>query len=230
MKNILYALSLSLFKKSLKPLKTRLLLVLVQTSFYRFLVLNILPRIRFSTYYTKMRGWKYHDGYDRLLPGDIILTKDKKKLSTHIIGGEWAHAGICISRNTVFECAEMTSRGFTKSTFADMCFEADRVRIIRCRDWDQDYIKKVIKKCLEFEDADYDVSFSFNNDFLYCSELIYESDFERRLDVSLEDLALLGNPYISPTGLNNAKNVDIVWDSSRLINSKNPEIRVDLSS
>ena len=39
------------------------------------------------------------------------------------------------------------------------------------------------------------------------------SDFEKRLDISLEDLAGLGTPYISPTGLLRAKNCDVVWDS-----------------
>jgi len=51
---------------------------------------------------------------------------------------------------------------------------------------------------------------------LYCSELVYQSDFERRLDVNLEDLAGLGRKYISPDGLYKAKNVRVVWDSDEV--------------
>ena len=196
-----------------KKLKVKILIKLINTQAYRWFTLNIIARIRFSMYYTNMKGAVYHEGYKLLKPGDIILTKDKKKLNTHIIGGEWAHTGLCISKNRKFECVEMTSKHYTKSTFADMCFEADRVAIIRCTDFDQEYIRQVIAKALSFEGARYDTVFTLKNEFLYCSELIYESDFERRLEVSLEDLAFIGNPYISPTGIANAGNIKVIWDS-----------------
>jgi hypothetical protein len=107
----------------------------------------------------------------------------------------------------------MTHKDFTKSTFADMCFEADRVAIIRCSDWDKDYIKKVTGNIKAQQHAKYDVEFSLDNEFLYCSELILLADEEKRLDVDLEDLEQLGREYLSPTGLWNAKNVTVVWDS-----------------
>lgn len=183
------------------------------TAAYRWFLKKVAPYIRVSLYYTSMRGWKYHRGYKLLREGDIILAKDKLKLTTFIIGGEWAHAGICVSKNGDFECAEMTHNDFTKSTFADMCFEADRVAIIRCKDWDPEYTKKVIEKVRNLQHAKYDVEFSFKNDFLYCSELIYAADVEKRLDVDLEDLEQLGREYLSPTGLWNALNVELIWDS-----------------
>lgn len=158
----------------------------------------------------------YHQGYDLLKAGDIILTLDKKKLTTLLIGGEFAHAAFCVSKDHKFECAEMTHCDYTKSTFADVCFHSDRVVILRCPDFDTAYTIQVINKCKSFENAKYDTVFKLKNEFLYCSELIYESDFERRLDLDLSDLAGIGNEYISPTGLFYAKNVEIVWDSSAL--------------
>ena len=184
---------------------------------YNYMLKNVIPYIRFTTYYTSFRGWMYHLGYKLLKEGDIILTQDKKKLTTYAIGGEFAHAAQCVSKDGEFEVAEMTHKDYTKSCFFDLCKEADRVVIIRCRDWDKEYTQKVIEECLKHEDAVYDNKFKFGVGALYCSELIYLSDIEKRLDVSLEDLAGIGRPYISPFGLYNAKNIDVIWDSEKAI-------------
>lgn len=195
--------------------KTRLLRVFVETSFYKNILKHVIPYIRFSLYYTSMRGWKYHRGYKLLKPGHIIVTRDSKKLTTTIIGGDWSHAALCISKNESFEIAEMTHDDYTLSTFADLCFQADRVAIYECIDWPESYINNVIiPTCLDFKDQHYDAAFKLNNKFLYCSELIYEADKQRRLRVNLEDLAGLGNKYISPTGLVNSPNAKLIWDSN----------------
>jgi len=109
----------------------------------------------------------------------------------------------------------MTHENYTRSHFFDLCMEADRVVILRCKDFDSDYIQKVIQKCLSFQNAVYDVHFTLGVKSLYCSELVFQSDFERRLKVDLSDLAGIGLPYISPTGLYQAENVEIVWDSDQ---------------
>lgn len=207
----------------MKKLKQRFFRWLATTKFYNLILEDVVPYIRFSSYYTSMKGWKYKRGYALLKEGDIILTLDKKKISTLIIGGDWAHAALCVAKSEKeeFEIAEMTHTNYTKSTFSDLCYEADNVAIIRCKDWDEEYTKKVIEKCRSLDSAKYDNAFTLTRDskgpnpdaFLYCSELVYESDFERRLNVNLEDLEDLGRLYISPTGLWNAKNIDIIWES-----------------
>ena len=195
----------------------RLLLAVMQTKLYAWLLLRVVPFIRFSTYYTSLRGWKYHRGYRLLRAGDIVLTTDRKKLTTLLIPGEFTHAAQCIDMFSEWEICEMTHENFTKSCFFDLCKEADRVVILRCRDFDHAYVKQLVEKCRSFQDAVYDLQFDLGVKALYCSELVYQSDFERRLQVSLEDLAGLGRPYISPTGLYHAKNVDVVWDSDKEI-------------
>jgi len=198
-------------------MKMKMLLVwLMNTQAYGWMLKHVIPYIRFTTYYTSLRGAKYQDGYRKLEPGHIILTIDKKKLTSLLIPGDFAHAALCVSKFSTsgnYEIAEMTHTDYTKSYFFDLCKEADRVVIMKCHDWDEEYTKKVIAKCIEFEDAIYDVKFGFGVKALYCSELVYQSDFERRLDVNLEDLAGLGREYISPTGLYHANNIEIVWDS-----------------
>ena len=183
------------------------------TSLYYFLMMKVLPYIRFTTYYTSMKGTSYHKMYSLLRPGHIILSRDKKKLTTLLIPGEFPHASFCISKNKNWEVSEMTHHDYTKSTFPDICFQADRVVIIECEDFDPHYIAKMVEKCKSFADTKYDVQFQLGVEALFCSEMVYESDFEKRLDVSLEDIAGLGTPYISPTGLYRAKNVKVIYDT-----------------
>ena len=191
----------------------RLILKLTETAPYRWLLLKVIPYIRFSMYYTSIRGWQYMDGYQRLNPGDIVLTNDKWKLTSLLIPGEWSHAALCVSKGCDFEIAEMTHTNFTKSTFFDLCHEATRVGIFRCVDWDYGYTLKVIRQCLSFASCEYDVSFEQGPEALYCSELVVESDLEHRLKVNNEDAMGLGMPYVSPTGISKATNIVKIWDS-----------------
>ena len=87
----------------------------METSLYSYLLMHVIPYIRFSLYYTSTRGWTYHQGYKLLREGDIILTQDKKKLTTLLIGGEFSHAALCVSKDGIFEVAEMTHTNYTRS-------------------------------------------------------------------------------------------------------------------
>jgi hypothetical protein len=198
-----------------KKIYRKCMLKLFQSNIYSYIILNIIPYIRFKFYHTDFRGWKYKRGYKFLKPGDIILTRDKWKLTAFLIPGDFSHASLCVSKESEseYEIAEMTHTNFTKSEFYDICRESTRVRIIRCYDWDDDYIKKVIDKCKTFENTNYDIGFNLGVKALYCSELVVHSDFEKRLKINYEDLAGLGIPYISPHGLSRAKNINIIWDS-----------------
>lgn len=150
-----------------------------------------------------------------LRPGDIILTDDKWKLTSMLIPGSWSHAALCVAKDDDFEVAEMTHVNFTKSTFYDICSEATRVAILRCNDWDPVYAEKVIQACLQFSGVQYDVAFMPGPKALYCSELVYESDFERRLKVDTSDLAGIGIEYVSPDDLWEAGNIEVIWDSGQ---------------
>ena len=141
------------------------------------------------------------------------------KLTTKLIPGEWAHAAVCVSKDKKFEVAEMTHTDYTKSTVSDVCYEADRVLVLRCTAFKKVYTKKFIKKIKSFEGVPYDDQFELGIKALSCSELVWAGDFERKLDVSLEDIAGLGRDYISPTGIANAKNVKTVIDTKNIVES-----------
>ena len=194
-------------------MKTKIILWLMQTKLYKYLLKYVLPFIRFTTYYTSFKGTKYHVGYNKLEPADILVTVDRKKLTTLLIGGEFSHAAFCVSKDQVFEVAEMTHEDFKKSCFFDICKESDRVVILRCPLWDDEYKRQVIDRCRTLEKSTYDVQFDLGIKSLYCSELIYHSDFMKTLELNLDDLAGLGKPYISPEGVYKCKRLKVVWDS-----------------
>jgi hypothetical protein len=200
-----------------KTIWSRFALKMMESRLYRCVLLKIIPHMRFSFYYTSMCGRKYRLGYSALRPGDIIVSKDDWKLTSFLIPGELVHASLCVGKSddgSPFEVAEMREDGYRRSDFYDICHEADRVVILRCKDWDDEYVSKVIETCLSFEGVDYDVKFQLGIKTLYCSELIVASDPEKRLQVSYADLIGLNRLYISPMGIYKAKNVDVIWDSN----------------
>lgn len=195
----------------------RILIFIMHTNLFRWLLKDVIPYIRFTTYYTSLRGNKYHKGYELLKAGHILLTLDRKKLTSLLIPGDFSHAAFCVGKHPeLYEVAEMTHQDYCKSHFFDICKEADRVVILECPDFSNGYIQLMIEKCKSFEGAVYDTDFSLGVEALYCSELVYQSDFKRILQVDLSDIAGLGRPYLSPDGLYAAKNVKIVWDSDNV--------------
>ncbi|MEH0157179.1 YiiX/YebB-like N1pC/P60 family cysteine hydrolase [Limibacter armeniacum] len=198
-----------------KKVKAEIVMWVMRRRVYHYALKHVIPYIRFSTYYTSLRGWKYQVGYALLQPGDFILTIDKKKLTTFLIPGEFSHAAFCRSKGSDgdWEISEMTHSDFTKSYFFDICKESDRVVICRCPDWDGEYLDKMIERDMSFSDQPYDNMFDLKSDALSCSEHIYKLDPENRLKVSTADVIGIGSQYVSPTGLWNAENKIVVWDS-----------------
>ena len=186
----------------------------MSTQFYKYLLKHVIPYIRFTTYYTNLRGKKYHALYKELQPGDVLLTVDRKKLTTILIPGDFSHAAMCISKDRVWETSEMTHDDYTKSTFFDICKESDRVVIMRPV-LPQQEIDEAVGKCKSFEGVEYDASFELGVKSLYCSELIYQSYQGNSLGANLEDFVGLGRQYISPTGLYYAKNLKVIADSDQ---------------
>ena len=188
----------------------------MQTKVYRYLLKHVIPYIRFTTYYTNLRGKKYHALYQQLLPGDVILTIDKKKLTPLLMPGESSHAAMFFSLDAEWEVSEMTHSDYTKSCFFDICKESDRVVIMRCKKITDEQLSNAIAKCKSLQNATYDAEFSLGITELYCSELIYVSYENNLIEANLEDFVGLGRDYISPVGLYHAKNLKIVVDSDLL--------------
>jgi hypothetical protein len=216
-------LRVRLVRQAVDRMKKIILLWIMNRRLYSWLMLKVIPYIRFTTYYTSFKGFKYHQGYELLQPGDFIVSVDKRKLTTLLVPGTWTHASFCVSKDRKWEVSEMTHENYCKSCFFDICKEADRVAIYR---WNGTapagysgftsniaYIEAVISHCKTLQKAIYDVEFELGVKALYCSELVYQSDFNQEFGFDLTDIAGLGRPYISPDGLTKGKYVHCVWDS-----------------
>ena len=201
--------------KKLIGYRQRLIIWAMDTKVYSYLLKHVIPFIRFTMYYSEFPGWKYHRMYNTLQPGDIVLSTDSKKLTAKLIPGDWTHAGVCVGKDGVFEIAEMTHVGYKESTFSDFCYQATRVCVLRGKNFDRDYTELFIKETLSYRGTPYDQKFQLGVGALSCSELIYVADTEKRLECDLEDVAGLGRPYISPTGIYRSE-VEAISDSDAI--------------
>jgi len=209
----------------LKKLLAKFVYWMMGQNWYRWFLLKVVPKLRINLGYTMIEGLSYKLGYSRLRPGDILLSVDYHKALTPLIGGDFAHAAFCVSKDEYgMEIVEMVGDGFKEICFYDFCKEADRVAIIRCERYDPDYVKKMIRNAYAYKTSPYDVHFEFeqetgvkmNTKPLYCAELVYLADEENRIGASLEDMMGIGHPYISPTGLLKASHASLIWDSGDL--------------
>lgn len=196
----------------MKSLYRRFVNYLMHTKFYMYALKYIIPYIRFSTKLTKIKGKHYLRVEENLQAGDILLTTDKKKLTTVLIPGDFSHAAMCVSTKGDWQISEMTHEDYTKSTLFDVCKESDRLVLLRPT-LSKKVIEDAVEKCKSFEGSEYDSSFSLGIKALYCSELIFQSYEGNGLDANLEDFVGLGRPYISPTGLYHAVNLKKILDT-----------------
>lgn len=195
----------------------RLVAWIMTTRLYKKLLADVIPFIRLTTRYPRLKGKHYHKAYSLLQAGDIILSADKWKLTGLLIPGKVDHAALFIGHGTdqCPEIYEMTHKGFTKSHFFDTCKESDRVIILRCTDFEPWYVHEMISYIENYSHVGYDQMFELGVEALYCSELIYVADFEKRGKYNLEDLVGLGRPYISPQGLLDVENFKVIYDSDK---------------
>lgn len=198
-----------------KNLKVKFILWLMKSRAYRFFLKYIIPNLTFFTatgpnYFFKERV------RERMKPGDVLLSKSSGHLTNVLIGGTYSHAALVVGPNRI---AEMTANGFDIVDVDKFCKQSTRICLLRLKDGDEAYGILMSYKALEFANAEYDLDFTLGVETLYCSELCYQSDFEKRFQCDLTDLAGLGRPYISPVGLYQAKGLEIVleWKDRSLV-------------
>lgn len=172
---------------------------------YPYMATNVYPYIRFSTYHTSMTGKDMWKGYDILQPGDIVLSQDNKKLTNIIqLGSKYKHVGLCISKNKDQEIIHSKPKyGVHYVTFADFCFKADKVCILRPKieNWKMNEIINNAKNKLG---KPFDIFLNLNDNKRYaCTELIYFADNKKYLN-------LPKNPR--PDDFYNSHIFDVVWE------------------
>jgi hypothetical protein len=211
-------------KRNLRKLAVK---AIMHSSLYRWVLVKVLPYFRFTTYYPKSNGFQYHIIESALIPGSLLFIKDNAKLAGKLIPGDWDHVAICVGKNIFgFVFAEMVVDGFRFSHLFDIMKECDHAAVKLCPDFwnDENYPSDFINRVIAFRHAKYDIGFTLGVKELYCSELVYAADTEKRIKYDLEDLAGIGKPYISPQGLFDAANLVKLIDTREIENERSDKI------
>lgn len=228
----------SLFSTLKKAVYRKTVFWFMDTRLWFNLLKYTIPFIRMTPYYPRLKPLVFQLLYKALRPGDFIFQIDVKKLTAMAIGGEWSHVAYCVDKGAgKVEVVEMTHENFHQTDFFQVCKEGTRIAIGRIDDpkWTEEYNKRFIYNLWEEQDSVYNFNFRAkeridprstqplrdkNGDkifkFNYCSQLGTTADTENIIQCNWEDLAGLGVPYISPTGLYKAKNMKIIADSDLL--------------
>jgi hypothetical protein len=196
-------------KKNIKTIFNSIVRSMMNTKPYKWIGLEIVPNIRFSTRVTDMRGKHAMQILNQAKPGDFILCSDKKKLISSIVPGELTHAALIVENYNTFE---MTHENFKVEHILDILYQADYAVLCRIKGGDSDYALKMVEYAKTFSDAKYDVKFKIGPDELYCSELIYHADFEHRLEVELS--TMFGEKQVTAVDLFFAKNCEVIYSTS----------------
>lgn len=176
------------------------------TKLYRFLLKYVIPQIQFFT----ATGPSYYfkdDMRRQMRAGDVVLTKSSFHLTNLLIGGRYSHAAIVVGPDKI---AEMTANGFDVRNVDEFSKHCTKITLLRINPDDAAYGQQMAETAMSYYKRNYDYRFSLGVESLYCSELVYQSDKEGRLQCDLTDLVGIGCPYISPDGLFDAKGLKIV--------------------
>ena len=192
----------------IKNMYVKLLLWFLQTKFWNFIVIKVLWRFRFSNYYAQSNGYQFDKARRVFQRGDILFSKDKHKVVSYLIPGKVSHAALYLSETEIIEATHL---GVRYTTLFDFFKESDLIIASKCSEFDTDYVEKVILEARGLVGKPYDSSLSLGTEALYCSELIYQADIEKRIQYDLTDLIGLGRPYISPEGILSAKNIEVIF-------------------
>lgn len=149
-------------------------------------------------------------------PGDVMLSKSSYAFTNWIIGGKFSHAAVVThlpdNLHGGFLIAEMTNKDFDLVTVNEFCEGCTRIALLRLNDLSGLYGRLMSDKALSLSASRYDVEFTLGITSLYCSELAYQSDFERRMQADLSDLVGLDRPYLSPDGIYDAKGLYALYE------------------
>lgn len=194
----------------------RLILFIMHTKFYRWLLRHVIPRIRFSTSYGGITGAQYLEIQSLLCAGDVIQVSDPWKLTGLLIKG-WDHSEFVVSETNYSWTIGFHAEGMRQSYLFDVLKECKHVRVLRHKDDKQrsnavELAHKLIKRNAE-SPIPYDTFFQLGAEALYCHELIMHLYSDTKFDTS--DEAGLGVPYLSAKGIAENPMFEIIYDSTR---------------
>lgn len=204
---------------SFKKIKTKFVLFLFESSFYNNFVQFVLPRIfikkKLNLNIAKVRQeiecslLAYLNTSIATTRGVVIGSRDPSKLAGKVIPGDIDHVGILDCGYVI----EAKANGVIKTPLDEFILEAEGIVLCYGIKWNKEYRNDIANKANTFIGRPYDRKLSFGSSALYCSEVCFESDFNKICKYDTTDLAGIGRDYISPVGVLEAVGMTRIYDS-----------------
>ena len=135
-----------------------------------------------------------------------LVFKSTAQLYTYLLFGEWHHVGVYDV--VIDKIIEFTPIGYKLTHPNNFCYDATKISIKTCNDFNKKYIRKFIIELHKLREKNYAISnLEKNSPSIYCSSFIYLADKEKRIKCSTRDFLGLGFEYITPQGIYNANNL-----------------------
>lgn len=148
--------------------------------------------------------------------GIIISSRDPSKVTGLLIPTDIDHSAVIVGYFTElrdFGVIEAVASGVRLVSLRDFIRTSEAVTCHVGEGWDNYYRRMVTITALLFRGKPYDRKFKFGAESLYCSEISYECDVEKRCKYNLDDFAGIGREYISPKGITEAVGMVKIFDS-----------------
>lgn len=150
-------------------MKQKLFRYFIRFSIVQWFVIEVLPKLRFTTSYTTISGHDFEYFGHNLKKGDIVFSSDRSKLSYYLVGGEWAHVGIYVGDGIIVEAVQPRVCETSVFTF---CHHADEVAIGRITYDSPSDLERVTAMFRGHVGMPYDSMFEEGGEAFYCTELI----------------------------------------------------------
>ena len=199
----------------------------VRTPAYKYVLNKVLPKWQWrkKKYTPEAMHWQYlclirtlneYFRDVRYANGVVISTRDSSKVTGLIIPSDLDHSAI-IERWSEqlqdFSIIHAVADGVQRGTLKELCTSCEGFVAHVGEDWDYDYRVSMVDRAVQMLGKPYDGSFKFGVEELYCSEIIYLADFDKRCKYDTQDLAGLGQEYISPKGITEAVGMTKIFDN-----------------
>jgi hypothetical protein len=206
----------------------KFVLWMLETKGFNLFVKNILPKLFWRT--PKLpKNPEVEMIYDKFIKaleqrfrsaenyrGIIMSCRDPSKVTGLLIPTDIDHSAVLIGYSYAlrdYAIIEAVSGGVRVISLREFIRTAEAITAHVGESWDHVYRKKVSELAASYLGRPYDRKYQFGTEELYCSEISFDADFEKRCKYNLDDFAGIGREYISPKGITEAVGMVKIFDS-----------------
>jgi len=138
-----------------------------------------------------------------LANGDFLFTRRDYFLKNLVVPGRYHHVGFWDKERQVV--IEMQNEGYEETQLEDFLARYTEVVVSKCEKFDVSYRTKFVGNLRSYSSKEYDSNFSYNTKNMYCSEMGFQADQDRRMEYIPEKI--LWKTVIVPYGMFKSKHM-----------------------